>query len=130
MVLRAECFETKPIPDIYQVYPLLVSKHQIWHVFDVKPGYHAHAQRVIFLLDVINLLYNTFCLPVNYVHLVVLIKACCDLVVLDLDSRLDILANEVRLRLVQCNAGCSLVVFLDVTEEESLRASKHQFFRV
>jgi len=81
------------------------------------------------LLDVINLLYNTFCLPVNYVHLVVLIKACCDLVVLDLDSRLDILAKEVRLSLVQSNAGY-LPVVLDVTEEESLRASKEQFFLV
>jgi len=63
------------------------------------------------------------------VHLVVLIKACCDLVVLDLDSRLDILAKEVRLSLVQSNAGF-LPVVLDVTEEESLRASKEQFFRV
>ena len=62
-------------------------------------------------------------------HLVVLIKACCDLVVLDLDSRLDILAKEVRLSLVQGNAGF-LPVVLDVTEEESLRASKEQFIRV
>lgn len=81
------------------------------------------------MLDVINLLYNTFCLPVNYVHLVVLVIACCDLVVLDLDSRLDILAKEVRLSLVQSNAGY-LSVVLDVTEEESFRASKEQFFLV
>lgn len=62
-------------------------------------------------------------------HLVVLVKACCDLVVLDLDSRLDILAKEVRLSLVQSNAGY-LSVVLDVTEEESFRASKEQFFLV
>ena len=75
------------------------------------------------MLNVINLLYNTFCLPVNYVHLVVLIKACGDLVVLDLDRRLDILANEVRLSLIQSNGDCSLATFLNITEEESLRAS-------
>ncbi len=51
------------------------------------------------------------------------------MVVLDLDRRLDILAKEVRLSLVQGKAGYLLVV-LDVTEEESLRASKEQFFRV
>jgi hypothetical protein len=81
------------------------------------------------LLNVINLLYNTFCLSVNNVHLTVFIKASGDLVVLDLDSRLDILPNEVRLSLIQCNAGC-LAVFLDVTEEETLRTGNHQFFRV